>query len=76
MAFFPLFIDPATHRGSATFITMGAVISSCTLFYGSLLVLVGNAAARRLARNRRVATFASRAAGIFLIGFGIKLTTN
>jgi threonine/homoserine/homoserine lactone efflux protein len=76
MAFFPLFIDPATHRGSITFITMGAVISSCSLFYGSLLVFVGNAAARRLARNRRIAAFASRAAGIFLIGFGIKLTTN
>ncbi|HJV86682.1 MAG TPA: leucine efflux protein LeuE [Noviherbaspirillum sp.] len=76
MAFFPLFIDPATHQGSTTFIAMGAVISSCTLFYGSLLVLVGNAAARRLARNRRIAAFATRMAGIFLIGFGIKLTTN
>jgi leucine efflux protein len=76
MAFFPLFIDPATHQGSLTFVTMGAVISSCTLFYGSLLVFIGNAAAKRLARNRRIAAFASRAAGIFLIGFGIKLTTN
>ena len=76
MAFFPLFIDPATHQGSFTFVAMGAVISSCTLFYGSLLVLAGNAAARRLARNRRIAAFASKAAGIFLIGFGIKLTTN
>lgn len=76
MAFFPLFIDPATHQGSATFLTMAAVISTCTLFYGSLLVLAGNAAARRLSRNRRIAAFASKAAGIFLIGFGIKLTTN
>lgn len=76
MAFFPLFIDPATHQGGATFLAMGAVIMSCTLFYGSLLVVAGNAAARRLARNRQVATFASRAAGVFLIGFGIKLTTN
>jgi leucine efflux protein len=76
MAFFPLFIDPVTHQGATTFVTMGAVISSCTLFYGSLLVIAGNAAAKRLARNRRIATFASKAAGIFLIGFGIKLTTN
>jgi leucine efflux protein len=76
MAFFPLFIDPATHRGSLTFITMGAVISMCTLFYCSLLVFVGNTAAKRLARNRRIAAFASKAAGLFLIGFGIKLTTN
>jgi threonine/homoserine/homoserine lactone efflux protein len=76
MAFFPLFIDPVMHQGSVTFLAMGGVISSCTLFYGGLLVLVGNAAARRLARNRRIATFASKAAGVFLIGFGIKLTTN
>lgn len=76
MAFFPLFIDPATHHGSVTFLTMALVISSCTLFYGSLLVLVGNATAKRLARNRRIATISSKAAGIFLIGFSIKLTTN
>lgn len=76
MAFFPLFIDPATQQGSVTFVAMGTVISLCTLFYGSLLVVAGNAAARRLARNRRIATFTSKAAGVFLIGFGIKLTTN
>ncbi|HEY4541060.1 MAG TPA: leucine efflux protein LeuE [Noviherbaspirillum sp.] len=76
MAFFPLFIDPATHQGAPTFLALGSVIMSCTLFYGSLLVLAGNAAARRLVRNRRIAAFASRAAGVFLIGFGIKLTTN
>jgi threonine/homoserine/homoserine lactone efflux protein len=49
MAFFPLFLDPATQQGALTFVTMGAVISSCTAFYGSLLVILGNAAARRLA---------------------------
>jgi leucine efflux protein len=76
MAFFPLFIDPATHRGSLTFLAMAAIISSCTLIYGSLLVMLGNTAAKRLGHNRRIAAFASRAAGIFLIGFGIKLTTN
>ncbi|HEV2612694.1 MAG TPA: leucine efflux protein LeuE [Noviherbaspirillum sp.] len=76
MAFFPLFIDPVTHQGALTFVAMGGIISTCTLFYGSLLVLAGNAAAKRLARDHRIAAFASRAAGIFLIGFGIKLTTN
>ena len=76
MAFFPLFINPLTHRGSLTFLAMAAVILCCTLFYGSLLVIVGNAAAKRLAGNRRIAAFASKAAGIFLIGFGIKLSTN
>lgn len=76
MAFFPLFIEPAMHRGSVTFMAMGAVIMMCTLLYGSLLAFAGNMAARRLARNRRIAAFASKAAGVFLIGFGLKLTTN
>lgn len=76
MAFFPLFIDPSLHRGSMTFMVMGAVIMSCTLFYGSLLVVTGNAAARRLARNRRIAKYASKVSGMFLIGFGIKLSTH
>jgi len=52
------------------------VICTCTLIYGSLLVLAGNAAAKRLARNRKIAALASRAAGVFLIGFGIKLGTH
>lgn len=76
MAFFPLFIDPETHQGSATFFVMAAIISSCTLLYGSLLVLAGNAAAVRLKSDRRIASYASKAAGLFLVGFGIKLTTN
>src|SRR5262249_5954467 len=76
MAFFPLFIDPVMQRGAVTFFSMGAVISTCTLFYGSLLVLAGNAAAKRLERNRHIAAFATKTAGVFLIGFGIKLTTN
>jgi len=54
----------------------GAVISLCTLYYGSLLVFDGNAAAMRLARSRRIAAFASKAAGVLLIGFGVKLTTH
>ena len=73
MAFFPLFIDPVTQQGALTFVIMGAVICSCTLTYGSLLVLAGNAAARGLSRHRRIAALGRRAAGIFLIAFGIEL---
>ena len=76
MAFFPLFIDPATHRGSITFLTMAAIIATCTLCYCALLIVVGNAAAARLKRHRRIARLGNRLAGVFLIGFGIKLTTH
>lgn len=76
MAFFPLFIDPATHRGSLTFMVMAAIIAGCTLFYCSLLILIGNAAAAHLRQHRRLAQLANRLAGLFMIGFGIKLTIN
>jgi leucine efflux protein len=76
MAFFPLFIDPAAHRGSLTFVVMAAIIAGCTLFYCSLLVFIGNAAAARLKQRRGLARLANRLAGLFLIGFGIKLTTH
>jgi threonine/homoserine/homoserine lactone efflux protein len=76
MAFFPLFIDPATHRGAPTFIAIGAIILVCTLIWGSVLVLAGNAAASRLRNNRRIAVLSSKFAGLFLIGFGIKMSTN
>ncbi|MDO8298403.1 leucine efflux protein LeuE [Lacisediminimonas sp.] len=76
MAFFPLFIDPATHRGAPTFIAIGTIILVCTLIWGSLLVLAGNAAASRLKNNRKIAALSSKFAGLFLIGFGIKMSTN
>jgi leucine efflux protein len=76
MAFFPLFIDPATYRGATTFLAMAGTISLLTLAYGGLLVGVGHLVARRLARNPFVARSASRLAGAVLIGFGIKLSTN
>ena len=73
MAFFPLFIDPKTAVVPWTFFAMGLTISVITLLYGGLLVLLGNYAARKLAANRTVARWASRLAGVALIGFGAKL---
>lgn len=76
MAFFPLFIDPLVARGAVTFLAMGGVISTCTLCYGSLLVVAGGAAARRLRERRGIVRLATRLAGISLIGFGLRLTTR
>lgn len=76
MAFFPLFIDPATYRGLPTFLAMAGTISSLTLAYGGMLVLVGHVLARRLAKNRALARVGARLAGIVLIGFGLKLSTQ
>ncbi len=80
MAFFPLFIDPsATGDAAATFWTFMALaltISVIALFYGGMLVFVGNAVARAFARNPMAGGIASKLAGVFLIGFGVRLSTT
>jgi threonine/homoserine/homoserine lactone efflux protein len=76
MAFLPLFIDPLHYQGVTTLAAMGATIAALTVLYGSLLIWGGHWAARRLRANRRFGRWLSRAAGIALIGFGLRLATD
>jgi threonine/homoserine/homoserine lactone efflux protein len=76
MAFFPLFIDPASFAGAQTLAVMGLSISLLTLLYGSLLIVAGDWAARRLRAHRVVGRWLSRLSGVALIGFGAKLATD
>ena len=73
MAFFPLFVDPATHRGLPTFALMAATIAGLTFLYGALVVLLTHRLADRLRSNPRVTRALERVAGTALIGFGLKL---
>ena len=73
MAFFPLFIDPATHRGAVTFIAMAATIAAITALYCLTLCAFARAIADRVRAHRRLASALQRLAGVFLVGFGIKL---
>lgn len=73
MAFFPLFIDPATHRGALTFAAMAVSIALLTLAYCLLLAAFAHVAAERVRAHRKAAQWLERAAGVFLVGFGIKL---
>jgi len=73
MAFFPLFIDPAQHRGFATFAAMSALICTLGLLYCSLLILAGHALRARVAREPRIARWLRGIAGVCLIGFGVRL---
>ena len=73
LAFFPLFIDPAQHQGLLTFGVMAATIAALTFLYGLGAVLLTYFLAERLRANPRVSALLEKAAGIFLIGFGIKL---
>jgi threonine/homoserine/homoserine lactone efflux protein len=73
MAFFPLFIDPATHRGALTFAAMAVSIALLTLAYCLLLAAFAHAVAARVRAHRKAAQWLERSAGVFLVGFGIKL---
>lgn len=76
MAFFPLFIDPATHRGLVTFGAMAATIAAITAVYCLTLCAFANAVSAQVRAHRRVAKALEKLAGVFLIGFGIRLGTQ
>ena len=76
MAFFPLFIDPAMHRGASTFVAMALTIAVITALYGLLLCAFAQAVSRQLRAHRRVAMALQRVAGLFLVGFGLRLVRD
>jgi threonine/homoserine/homoserine lactone efflux protein len=73
MAFFPLFIDANTQRGVVTFAAMAATIAALTLAYCVTLVVFANAIRARVRAHRGAARVLQRAAGVFLIGFAVRL---
>jgi leucine efflux protein len=76
MAFFPLFVDPARHQGMLTFGVMAATIASLTFAYGLVVVLLTHHLAERMRANPVIARVLEKAAGLFLLGFGIKLAMS
>ena len=76
MAFFPLFVDPATHQGLKTFCVMAATIAVLTFLYGLVAVLLTHFLAARIRANPKISATLEKAAGVFLIGFGVKLALS
>jgi leucine efflux protein len=76
MAFFPLFVDPKTHQGMTTFAVMAATIATLTFLYGLTSVLLTTFFAERIRANPKVSGFLNKMAGVFLIGFGLKLAIS
>ena len=76
MAFFPLFIDPATHRGALTYSAMAVTIALITAVYCLLLCAFASAVTAQVRAHRRLARALERLAGLFLVGFGIRLGTS
>ncbi len=73
MAFFPLFVDPAIHLGLLTFGVMAVTIAALTLTYGLVVVLLAYYLAERVRANPIVGAVLNKAAGVLLVGFGLKL---
>ena len=73
MAFFPLFVDPAQHRGLLTFGVMAATVAVLTFLYGLVAVLLTHFLAERMRANPLIGRVLEKVAGVFLIGFGVKL---
>jgi threonine/homoserine/homoserine lactone efflux protein len=76
MAFFPLFVDPARHDGLLTFAVMAATIAALTFLYGLIVTVLTHTLAERLRANPKVTRALSRLAGVFMIGFGLRLVTR
>ena len=76
MAFFPLFVDPATHQGVVTYAVMAATIAAITFAYGLTSVLLTHFLAERLRANPLISRALEKLAGLFLIGFGAKLALS
>jgi len=76
VAFFPLFIDPATHRGLVTFVAMAATIAVITAVYCLLLCRFADLVGSRMRAHPGSRRLLERLAGVFLVGFGIRLGTQ
>ena len=76
MAFFPLFVDPNRHQGLVTFGAMALTIAVLTFAYGLAAVLLTHFLARRLRANPIIGRVLEKLAGVFLIGFGVKLAVS
>ena len=76
MAFFPLFVDPQHHQGLISFAVMAATIAGLTFLYGLGMTLLTHYLAERMRANPRMVRWLEKLAGVFLIGFGLKLATS
>jgi len=76
MAFFPLFVDPARHQGVLTFGVMAMTVAVLTFAYGLTMTLMTHYLAERMRANPVVARGLNKLAGLFLIGFGVKLVAS
>ena len=76
MAFFPLFVDPQRQQGLVTYAFMAATIAALTFLYGLAATLITHFFAERVRANPKISLVLEKLAGVFLIGFGVKLVAS
>lgn len=76
MAFFPLFVDPVRQQGLITYAFMAATIAMLTFLYGVTSTLLTHFLAEKVRANPVISRVLEKVAGLFLIGFGIKLAVS
>lgn len=73
LAFFPLFINPQTHLGFITFAVMAATVAILAFIYCFVVVMITHFLAEKIRSNQKISSFLQKIAGLFLVGFGLKL---
>ena len=76
MAFFPLFVSPDRHQGMVSFVFMAATIALLTFAYALVVVLLTHFLAERMRANPIFTRVLEKLAGVFLLGFGVKLAVS
>ena len=76
MAFLPLFVDPTKGAGFTAFAAMAATIAGLTFCYGLAVTLLTHRLAERLRADPRIGRAFGKLAGVFMIGFGVKLALS
>jgi threonine/homoserine/homoserine lactone efflux protein len=76
MAFFPLFVDPQRQQGLVTYAFMAVTIAALTFLYGLAATLITHFFAERVRANPKISLVLEKTAGVFLIGFGVKLVAS
>ena len=76
MAFFPLFVDPATQMGLLTYGFMAATIAFLTFLYGLGATLLTYFLANRMRSNPMIGRMLEKVAGVALLAFGLKLAVS
>jgi leucine efflux protein len=76
MAFSPLFIDPAQHRGVVTFAAMAVTIALITAAYCLALCAFAHLVAARVKSHRWLTRLLERVAGLVLVAFSLRLVRD